>query len=115
MRKLGSTLIRKFGTTITITQTDAGGYDEATQTEVSTTVTYTGVPALFEDFKAFDIDGDMVKHGDLKVHIPAADFDTEPQKGRHTITTAGRTYTVERTLGTPSGNQQALWTIQVRR
>lgn len=115
MRGLASTLVGKFGTRVTIRERQPAGYDEATQTEAVIENVYTGVPALFEEFKAYDVDGNLVKHGDLKLHLPAADFAPEPQKGIHTVEAYGQRYSVERTLGVPSGNERALWTVQVRR
>ena len=65
-----------FGTLRNFTRTTDGTYDPSTSTTPQTESTFTGTGGV-SNFKAFEIDGERIKQGDIKLVLSA--MDTPPQ------------------------------------
>lgn len=114
LRPLASNLIDKFGKTVTLTTQSAGTYDPATRT---TTITPTSVTpkAVIEEYTAgqmFAGDG-LILAGDKRLTFAAADI-TRPEPG-DTVTIDSVVWTIKAVQETWSGEQVAIYVVQVRK
>jgi hypothetical protein len=74
-------LIRKFGTTVTLTRVTPGTYDaDAGTTTGDTTTTWTGGYGAVFDYEQKDIDGTLIRQGDQRCYLSTVGIDT-PQTG----------------------------------
>jgi hypothetical protein len=91
-------MIRKWGLQVTLTRTTPGAYDPATgSTGAASTATYSGF-AFRENFALRDIDGTLIKHGDVRLLIAPMQADGTampvPQTATDVLTFDGTSYTV---------------------
>lgn len=91
-------LLAKWGAAAVLTRTVPGAYDPATGTTSAATVTtYTGV-AFRESYALRDIDGTLVKRGDVRLILAPECTDgtamVQPATDTDTIAFNGTTYTV---------------------
>jgi hypothetical protein len=110
-RGLARSLSSAFGTDITITYVTAGSFNPTTQTATPSTST-SAVPAVISQFDVLEING-LVEAGDVKVDVPALGI-TEP-KADDTVTIGSDVFQVVSVRTTYSGDQAALYELQVRR
>ena len=110
-RWLAKTLSTAFGTDITITYVTAGSFNPTTQTATPSTST-SSVPAVISEFDVLEVNG-LVEAGDVKVDVPALGI-TEP-KADDTVTIGSDVFQVVSVRTTYSGDQAALYELQVRR
>ena len=108
---LARSLSTAFGTDVTITYVTAGSFNPATQTATPSTST-SSVPAVISTFDLLEVSG-LVEAGDVKVDVPAQGV-TEP-KSDDTVTIGSDVYQVISVRTTYSGDQAALYELQVRR
>lgn len=114
-RKIAASQVKKFGNPVTYTRTTPGTYDPATGTATPTTADYS-VYALWEEYRAGQVDGSTVRATDRKAVIPAllledAGMTGEPEPGDKVAS-----LTVVRLEGAEVVQGSAvLYTVQVRR
>ena len=69
------------GTTITLKKYTVGTYDPVTDSSTGATWTNYSHYGVLSRYKQIDIDGDMIRKGDMKVLIPALNLDIEVEEG----------------------------------
>ena len=117
-RGLASSLLGQYGKAMTLTRTVAGAYDPATGTTGAPTVTAVAVNGYLDGFSlqgygtAFK-EG-LIQDGDQKASIPALGLSFDPAPG-DTLTIDGWPWTVIKAQPTWSGEQVAMWDLQVRK
>ena len=115
MRSVAKNLIGSFGTTAVITTYTGGTYDPITDA----TIPGEGVQTVItcsppSEYKSYVIDGTRIQTGDMKILIPALVYETAPTTDQ-TVTIRGDTYKVIGVMPISSGNQEAVWEVQLRR
>jgi len=91
MAATASELLAEFGTTATLVRPAVGTYNPAAGTATSTPASHAGRGAMFE-YAQRDIDGTVIRQGDMRVYL-AADLAVTPQTG-DTLTIGGKTWKV---------------------
>lgn len=115
MRSVAKSLIGTFGTTATITTHTGGNYDPITDGTVPGSDVQVVVPCSPpEEYKNYVIDGTRIQTGDMKILIPALVYATSPVTAQ-TITIRGQIYKIISVIPVSSGNQEAVWEVQLRR
>lgn len=107
---LSKSLIGRFGKTITIAHS-VFVYDPATGGSVES-ITSFAIKAIIEDYKGTDFASGLIQQGDKKITIPAVGIE-KPKPG-YTMTFDSMTFQVVRVTETWSGEQVAVYEIQVR-
>ena len=86
-------LIEKFGKALTLTRQSSGSYDPSTGSATVTTTTQ-AAHGIRTSWAAQDIDGSLIKSGDLKIVLAASGLTTAPQVD-DTITFDSTVYTIK--------------------
>jgi len=111
LRAVSKTVIDTFGTAGTLTHRTEGAYNVTTGTSTPTTST-TAVNGTLSDYSANER-GDGIRATDLKFTIPAASVTTAPDPD-DTVTIDGTVYQVVDVRPTYSGDQVAIYELQLR-
>lgn len=97
-RATADRLLKKYGAAAVLTRTIPGAYDPTTGMTGAPTITnYTGI-AFRENYALKDIDGTLIKRGDIRLLMSPKSTDgtdmVRPQTATDTVLFAGTTYTV---------------------
>lgn len=119
MRTVAKTLSDKLGKQGTIEYVATGGYSPSTGKAAQSTTKAITAGAL-SSYREHEIDGTTVKRGDLKWKVPAKDL---PRPHANDVVDFGETtpsgirirYTILAVDAVHSGDQPALYTLQLRR
>lgn len=111
LRSVSSNLIRRFGTSIVLKQRAAGVVDTSTDS-VAVASTDLPVRAVVSDYESNEFD-DLVKSGDKKVLVAAADITGQPTT-EWTARIASRWGKIVRVRPVYSGDLVAIYEIAVR-
>lgn len=117
-RATADRLLAKWGSAMILTRTMPGAYDPATGTVAAATVTtYTGV-AFRENYTLRDIDGTLVKRGDVRLLISPKCSDgtdmAQPATDTDTILFDGTTYIVIGSDPLKPATEAAMFAAQCR-
>lgn len=111
-----SRLIRKYGGTATLTRRVAGTFNPATQTETSGSTSTDTVKAVIEDFRAHEIDGDVIRYGDKKILLTKSDLQNlVVPKPDDIISMSGETYRIVEVFGISAGDAFVGYSVQARK
>lgn len=113
LRAVAKTLMRQFGAEGLIEYVQTGGYDTTTGLASSSAPLTATVNGIIESFGNAEIDGTLVKRGDLKWTIAAKDVDRP--RINDLVTIDAVRYTVQSVRSEWSGEEQALHVLQLRR
>lgn len=108
-------LVDEYGTTAQVKSISDGGYDPRTGTATEGTAVIVTVhcsPPAAYDWQ--DINGQSVLQGDVKILVPATEMENPPKPGA-IISVRGDDFQVVRCSPIASGNQIAVWEIQLRK
>jgi len=108
---MATEMIAEAGTTMTLTRETAGVYVPATGGFTTTSTTYT-VKGVKLNYKSKDIDGTLVKAGDMKVLMAAGVV--EPQT-TDLLTIGGVVWAIIFTQALEPAETPILYTLQVRK
>lgn len=113
---VAKTLVDEYGTTAQVKDIIAGGYDPRTGNTTTTgtasvTTIHCSPP---EKYEWQDIDGNSVLQGDVKILVPTTEMENPPKPGA-IIAVRGDDFQVISTSPIASGNQIAIWEIQLRK
>lgn len=114
LRATASSLLSKFGKSVTLTSLTSGAYDSSTRT-TATTESNTTANAIIEDYNngAIFVSGGLILMGDKKLTFAASDV-SMPSPG-DTVTIDSVVWSVKSVKETWSGEQVASYEVQVRK
>jgi len=112
MRALGQRLVDAYGKPVTLRRTTST-YDPATGTTSTSTTNYS-VNGVLEGYEDSRIDGTVVQAGDLRVTIPAQNLAIAPSMETDALVIGSGTWTLVNVRPTYSGEQVAIYELQVR-
>lgn len=109
--KVAKKVIDKLGTAATLTYVTTGTYDRTTRqaTPSTTTVSVNGV---FREYRLDEL-GDLIQAGDAEFIIPAKGL-TAPQP-KDTVTIGSVVWQINRPASVMSGDDEALFVLQLRK
>lgn len=123
--KVAQTLIGKFGRPAVIVRQGAGGGYNARTGTITGAATEFSIPCevVFEEYTESQVDGTLIRAGDRvalvsRLRIQAtedASASPEPIPQSDVLTEGGRTWQIVRVTGISSGEQEAVYKLQVRR
>ena len=107
--------INQFGKAITLTAKTVSSYTVATGVVVSSAVNYS-IKAVEGMYSERQIDGNIIKSGDKQIFIAASGLAVTPQKSDkgYSITMAGESWQIEAVKPVSSGDDIALYELQLR-
>lgn len=105
-------LLAKYGAPLLLTRTTEGEYDPETGTSTGGTATYNVTGAAF-DYAQDDIDGTLIRRGDMRVYI-APDAAVTPQTG-DTLPVQGFVWNVVESRPLQPADKIVLHDVQIRR
>lgn len=111
IRPLASSLLKRYGKTISISYPSAAAYNVASSSAVVTSVSYT-VKAIITNAKASFFGSDLIQQDDLFIMIAAQGI-TEPPLGA-TVTIDSKGYQVVDVKTQYSGELPATYQLQIR-
>jgi hypothetical protein len=116
-RDIASSLIGVFVSDLsTLTRTPAPVYDPALGEDLAAApTTYSIKVAPPENYKSHEIDGTAVRRTDLKTYVAAKDLAVVPDSQTDTLTFNSVVYKIVSVKGHQSGDQIALWELQLRK
>ena len=120
MRKVAKSVVRKFGKQGTIEYVATGGYNPSTGVASQSSAKTAVVRGALTEYAEREIDGTVVKRGDLKWSVHALDVD-EPNVndvvdfGEETTDGNRIRYTIIGVKRVHSGDESALHILQLRR
>lgn len=112
-QETASALIAEYGVLMTLSQETAGGYDPATGSLTTSTNTYPAYGVKL-GYKRPDIDGTLVKVGDMKVLLSVDGLTVEPST-TDTLTIGGIDWKILRVDPLEPGDTTIMYTLQVRK
>lgn len=116
MANLGKTLISKYGLSITITRLVSGTFDPSTQTDSSSSTLSDTCNAIIDDYTAYEIDGEQVRHGDRKVLVyPSSLTNLSYPKVGDNFFIIDSTLRAVNVKGISSGDSFAYYEVRVRK
>lgn len=113
LRPLASSLMERFGKTVTYTKQTPGTYNTATG-EAVPSETPTEIKAVLEEARGAQFAENLVQAGDKKISAAAEAFAEAPKPGDG-FTVDGRRYSVIQVRTTYSGELPALYEILARK
>lgn len=116
-RDVASSLIGVFvSNSSTLTRTLTPVYDPALGEDLSATpTTYSIKVAPPENYKFYEADGTAIRRTDLKTYIAAKDLAVVPDSQTDTLTFNSVVYKIVSVKAHQSGDQIALWELQLRK
>lgn len=115
MGKVAKRLVKAFGRPAVLRHvTAAPTYNPPTGRAHAPTTDIT-CEVVFEEFGQGQLDGTLVQAGDRKAIVARMRIDVEPTGGADVLIEGGRTWRIVRVIGYSSGEQEAAYTLQVRR
>ena len=108
---MANTLVQTFGAPAVYVRREAGSYNSTTGRRGKADFKVK-IKGIFDEYRKNEI-SDQIQAGDRKFLVAATMIKFEPKMGDEIII-KNRTYRVEDTEGTMSGEEAALWTFQLR-
>jgi hypothetical protein len=116
MGRLADTLTRQFGRVVYVVRPGSEEYDPATGRPGRLNLPVrVPVTAVIEDYVASEIDGTLILAGDRKALVPRVQLGFEIVPGADKLLVGGEEWSIVRVVGYSSGDQEAAYTLQVRR
>jgi len=114
MAAVAATLVRGFGRSATLRRAPASESGYTGAAPAGSTTDYP-CSVVFEEFGESQIDGTLIQRGDRKAIVARSTLATEPVPARDTLIEGGRTWRIVGFTGYSSGEQEAAYSLQVRR
>lgn len=111
LRRVAEQVVSSFGASAVYVQRKAGNYN-STKGKRPKAEFKTDVKGVFQEYSRFEVN-DQIRAGDRKFIIAASAIDFQPQPGDQ-VKVNYRRYRVESADATMSGDEAALWTLQLR-
>lgn len=116
MGQLASQLLGTFGRPATLVRGGAGTYSpEQGRTMAVEAAASFACHVVFAEFAVSQLDGTVVRLGDRKAIVSRLALGTEPRPSSDTLTVDGVTWRIVRVEGYSSGEQEAAYSLHVRR
>jgi hypothetical protein len=112
LRSASKTVLRKFGKSMTLRRVSTT-YDPATGTNTQTTTDYT-VYGRVEEYADAQVDGTLIRTGDRRVLIAAAEVSITPLTSDQLLI-ASVPHAIVNVKATDATEEVATWTLQVRK
>lgn len=114
MGKLAKNLIDTFGAPATLSRKGAPLYDTETGDTETPEDSSIACTVVYEDFRAHEIDGTLIRFGDRKGLVSRLKIGYEPEPNLDTLTEGGKTWKIVRLIGYPSGAEEAAYSLHLR-
>lgn len=107
-------MVARFGQPITITRRIEGAYNPSTSSVPITESTQSGIVGLFDNYKTKEIDGSLIKMGDVKMIVPGKGL-IEPQAEDTLTDKNGTKWTIKDFDVIRPAGDPLLYTFQLRK
>ena len=115
MAAVAKTMVGTFGRPATLKRYSAAAYDDSTGKSSGGTPTDVSCSVVFEEFAQSQIDGTLIRAGDRKAIVSRSELGAEPRPDRDEMVIGGQTWRIVRVVGHSSGEQEAAYTLHLRR
>lgn len=112
LRDVASTVLSRFGTSVTIRTVTPGTYQTATG-DATDTSSDAVVKGFWEEYRATEIIG-LVQQGDRKLTLAAKDLSAAPRVHKDKVVDGGKEYEIVSVEEVRSGDEAAIYVLQCR-
>jgi len=112
MRALGQRLVGTYGKSVTLRRTTSS-FDPSTGQTTESTTDY-ATSGVLENYADSRTDGTLIQTGDLQVTVPALNLSVTPDQETDSLMIDSEAWTIVNLSRIYSGEQQALYQMQVR-